>query len=111
MTAPDTAAPDTAASPALPTVYVSIGNSDDRLTQAQWSRYAEQFVQTVRRHAVRVHGEWFSAPTAPWQNACVAFEIDLDGQAALRRTLTALRAEFHQDSIAWAVVRDQVEFV
>lgn len=93
------------------TIYASIGNSDDKLGQAEWSRYAKEFVRTIGRHAVRVHGEWYSESASPYQRACMAFGIGADGEVALRRTLTALRAEFRQDSIAWVVVREPTEFI
>lgn len=84
------------------TVYASIGNSDDRLTQRRWHEFADLFVTIIRAHASQVHGVWYSRPDAPWQNACVCFEISGDA-IPLRLELTHLAAEFDQDSIAWAV--------
>jgi hypothetical protein len=84
------------------TVYASIGNSDDKLTQARWSEFADLFVTIIRAHAVAIHGVWYSRPDAPFQNACVCFEVDEDA-VPLRLELTHLCAEFEQDSIAWAV--------
>lgn len=59
--------------------YISIGNSDDRLTQSRWS----DFISDVRgllltgewRDRLQIHGEWFSAPDQPWQNANWCVEI------------------------------------
>lgn len=91
-------------------VYVSIGNSDDRLTQAEWA----DFVQAVRNVAAAypkaVHGEWFSAPNSPYQNACWCLEFDNVADASEARTsLTIQRKHFRQDSVAWAVA--ETEFI
>lgn len=87
----------------LLTVYAAIGNSDDRLGQHPWSTYVAEFLDLVRTHAEAVHGEWFSAPDSPYQNACACFEVLLEDVADLRTALTQLRAEYGQDSMAWAV--------
>jgi hypothetical protein len=89
------------------TVYASIGNSDDRLTQARWSDFHARFLALVREHADTVWGSWLSSPADPWQNACAAFEIQPEHRmGALKADLVALAAEFEQESIAWAVVAD-----
>jgi len=89
------------------TAYASIGNSDDRLTQARWSDFHARFLALVREHADTVWGAWLSNPADPWQNACTAFEIQSGQRAdALKAELVRLAAEFGQDSIAWAVVAD-----
>lgn len=85
------------------TVYASIGNSDDKLTQYRWGVYVQSFLNTIRRHASQVHGEWYSAPDAPWQNACCCFEVTPDSAITIRQDLNELRILHEQDSIAWAV--------
>jgi hypothetical protein len=83
------------------TVFVSIGNSDDRLAQAVWHRFFTEVSEIVNERSSQVHGEWLSVPHAPWQNACWAFD-PLPGQRDRIRELLALLAdEYHQDSIAW----------
>lgn len=84
------------------TVYASIGNSDDKLTQARWSAFHDKFTTAVRGQALQVYGDWTSPGTAPWQNACIAFEIGHETSERLRRDLAELAAEYGQDSIAWA---------
>jgi hypothetical protein len=84
------------------TVYASIGNSDDKLTQAQWSEFHDIFAALIRTAATQIFGDWLSASNARWQNACVAFEIDVEAADRLKRALVNLAAEFNQESIAWA---------
>jgi hypothetical protein len=88
---------------------ISIGNSDDKLTQADWSQFIKQ-TREICNLAVQVHGEWFSAPDSPWQNAnwCVEFsEPTWEDEA--RAALRVLAAKYGQDSIAWT--QGPVEFL
>jgi methionine synthase II (cobalamin-independent) len=92
------------------TVYASIGNSDDKLTQARWADFHHQFAEHIHGYATRVYGDWLSAPASAYQNACIAFEIDADKTDELKYFLSVLAADFDQDSIAWAVT-GETEFV
>ena len=93
----------------LLTVYASIGNSDDKLTQQQWAEFHELFNTLVRAAAEHVHGDWHSVPNAPWQNACMCFEVTPEKAERLKQVLAEAAGEFRQDSIAWAVA--ETEFV
>lgn len=84
------------------TVYVSIGNSDDKLTQARWSAFYQQVEIIIRDRARRMYGVWLSCPAAEYQNACIAFGVDADDAVFLKDQLRDLAARFGQDSIAWA---------
>jgi len=86
------------------TVYVSIGNSDDRLTQAEWAAFAGAVQGAVRCAARVIHGEWASLPLAAYQNACWCVELEPAAVQELRRELASIAAMFRQDSIAWAPV-------
>lgn len=90
-------------------IYASIGNSDDKLTQSRWAKFVNVTITTIRGHAKAIHGEWMSAPNAPFQNACVCFEITDEAAAELKHELNILRVAFDQDSIAWAVA--ETEFI
>jgi hypothetical protein len=89
------------------TVYVSIGNSDDKLTQQRWSAFYGQAAAAVRAQAERIYGEWLSAPQSQWQNACVGFTVTPTAAAHLKDDLRALAAYFGQESIAWAEVGNE----
>jgi len=99
------------------TVYVSIGNSDDKLSQDQWHSYAYAvdriFEQAARHEGSTVHGRWFSLPNEQWQNACwcIEFADDMgDIIEQYRAELRCLAGNFDQDSIAWAEV-SKTEFL
>lgn len=82
-------------------VYISIGNSDDKLSQRLWC----EFVNAVEEELVglKMHGAWFSRPDAAWQNACWLVEIpEGTWRPYLRERLRTLAGEYNQDSIAWS---------
>lgn len=85
------------------TVYVSVGNSDDKLSQVDWSRYVAEVFAATRVHGVQTFGEWWSSPGSIYQNACTGFLIPDDpvGRRHLQDLLTKIRTRFGQDSLAW----------
>lgn len=92
-----------------PTIYVSIGNSDDKLTQLQWSCFVNAVDSTIRAYSNTVHGYWLSAPDSQWQNACWCFELgDARSAFALRRYLRLHAHHYSQESIAWAVAKTEL---
>jgi hypothetical protein len=93
----------------MTTVYVSIGNSDDNLTQREWAEFVSLVDAEIQARA-NVHGAWFSIPIAPWQNACwCAGFTDAESVRVARKNVTAIREHFRQDSVAWAVA--ETEFI
>jgi hypothetical protein len=90
------------------TVYASIGNSDDELSQARWSQFVRAFRDCMSRGATEVYGDWLSAPDSSYQNACVA--IATETPLTLKAALATLAGEYNQDSIAWAEVAE-TEFI
>jgi hypothetical protein len=88
-------------------VYVSIGNSDDHLTQAEWSNFWIEMSARVASVASITHGVWFSNPAGPWQNACWCLEFaDSTEVEEAREAAVEIRKKYRQDSIAWAEVPD-----
>ena len=95
-----TPAPDSA--PVI--VYVSIGNSDDKLTQAEWSRFVADIRTYVVGCAQEVHGAWLSLPDSRYQNACWCLEFTQELSVKAARAYAAqIRDQYRQDSVAWAV--------
>ena len=82
-------------------VYVSIGNSDDKLTQRQWCEFVAEVENVLTGHDVRMHGAWFSRPDAMWQNACWLFDAPANPRR-MQDELINLADEYGQDSIAWS---------
>lgn len=78
---------------------IGIGNSDDKLTQLQWSNYIEAVAMMINAASYQVYFAGFSDPTAPWQNACWVIHIG-DDVLYLKRQLLNIAKRFNQDSIA-----------
>lgn len=94
-------------------VYISIGNSDDKLTQKQWSEFWGDVALILRpSDDIRIHGVWMSPPAGPFQNACWCIEHNLlkNELEALKDSLRKIAQTYNQDSIAWAEVR-RTEFL
>jgi hypothetical protein len=85
-------------------VYISIGNSDDKLTQAEWSSFHNGTEGAILSLADKVHGRWLSVPSDPWQNACWCVEVESLKVARLKQSMRNAAALYRQDSIAWAEV-------
>lgn len=104
----------------LKTVYVSIGNSDDKLTQTEWARFQTEVLEVISETATQIFGVWHSGPRSQYQNMCVGFAFDPDhkvdlvfgetANAHLHESLDRIRAYFKQRSIAWAEVQT-TEFI
>ena len=90
----------------MKTVYISIGNSDDKLGQAQWVNYIVDMNTAIFHWQTKRHGYWHSPFSSQWQNACWCVEISERDEPALVLKLREIAGRFGQDSIAWAEVKD-----
>jgi hypothetical protein len=86
-------------------VYISIGNSDDKLTQKEWSEFCAEVDGNLGVMAQK-HGVWFSAPQSQWQNACWCFEVQDDWVPALKTILARLARHYKQEWISWVQVSE-----
>jgi hypothetical protein len=92
------------------TVYISIGNSDDKLSQVEWSKFVVGISAEVVSLATQTHGAWFSHPAVPWQNACWCVEFASEAQEmTAKETAAEIGRRFGQESVAWATA--QTEFI
>ena len=84
------------------TVTIQIGNSDDKLTQKQWSN----FVNDVRSQIVQVgevHFAGGSRPDARWQNYCWVVAVPCDQIEPLKQTLAVSGRNYRQEAVAFTV--------
>jgi hypothetical protein len=92
-------------------VYVSIGNSEHKLTQLLWESFWHEVDGVVRGGAAKVHGVWLSLPNAGHVNACWCVEFPaLSVALVVRQELGRLAARYRQDAITWAEC-DRPEFL
>lgn len=84
------------------TIYVSVGNSDDKLRQGDWAALVMGARDIIRELADQIQGEWYSAPDSGYQNACFCAQFSVLKADQAKAQLKALGARWGQDSIAWA---------
>lgn len=82
-------------------VYVSIGNSDDKLIQKRWSAFVYDVHDLLEANG-KLHGAWLSSPHSEYQNACWCVELVQPMVEKTKKTLIGLAKRYEQDSIAWA---------
>lgn len=92
------------------TVYVSIGNSDDKLSQTRWAMYHLDVAKMLQDAGAEFHGEWFSHGASMWQNACWCVDIPAGVAEQLKAMLAGIARAYEQDAIAWAEV-PQTQFL
>jgi hypothetical protein len=83
------------------TVCVQIGNSDDKLTQKEWSEFCLEclaLIQKCKTHKIHFYG--FSPGGSPWQNACWVFVTGRDDVYPFKQELAKIREKYRQDSVA-----------
>ena len=79
---------------------LQIGNSDNKLTQNEWSHFVHGIQQCVAECGIEIHFFGTSQGDAPWQNACwvcSVIEPDID---KFQEEVTRIRKSFRQDSVA-----------
>ena len=91
------------------TVTIQIGNTDNKLTQQEWSCYVEDLdtalnsIPGLNRHFFGGSINW-----APWQNACWVIETSL-APGDLESVLRSIRRKYRQESVA--VTYGETQFI
>jgi hypothetical protein len=84
------------------TITVQIGNSDDKLTQSEWSDYVDNTKRYIQSFCEKMHFFGGSATYKSYQNVAFVFEIRDRYIEELEQKLKEIRESFKQDSIAWS---------
>lgn len=89
----------------METITLQIGNTDDKLSQAEWADFYETIDRAISQTARRLHFSGSPPSHDPRQNACWVFDLDgpeeSENHTRLREKVAQARAQFRQDSIAW----------
>jgi hypothetical protein len=86
----------------MATVVIQIGNSDDKLTQREWSDYWAA-VETEVCDLAEKHFSGGSGTINPWQNYCWVLDMKDTDVPVLSNRLREVRERFRQDSVAMLV--------
>lgn len=84
----------------MATVVVQIGNSDNKLSQAEWSKFVSYMRDAIGKHSEHVHFDGGSRHDAPWQNACFVSEVPGEKLELLMADMRRHRETFWQESVA-----------
>jgi DNA-binding cell septation regulator SpoVG len=89
-------------------VLISIGNSDDKLSQRAWSDFYRDVNNVLTDWPIvnSVHGVWISDPTSQYQNACWQVDIFDLSVDRLQNILRGIAKSYNQDSIAWTECKE-----
>lgn len=88
------------------TVFVSIANVDDQLTPGRWARFHGQVSEMLQLGGAKFQGEWYSGPTALWQNACWCVDIQPGVAERLKGELGAIGMQYGRGAVAWSEVAE-----
>jgi len=93
----------------MKTATIQIGNSDNKLTQQEWSQFVD-LVNSLAKHCMEIHFSGGSSFDKPWQNACWVGVIKTsENQQMLHERLIETKERFKQDFIALTI--GETEFV
>lgn len=93
----------------LLTLTIQIGNTDDKLSQEDWSEFVEFVTDAITSHAEELQFFGTSPGAAPWQNACWVCGVPCPLRGDLITKLSNAAILFRQDSIA--VTEGRTEFL
>ena len=90
-------------------VVISIGNSDNRLTQQEWFHYVDEVSWLISKSKAHVHFFGASENYKPWQNVAWWIEINDFELLHLKIHLKNVREYYKQDSVA--MLEGETEFI
>jgi hypothetical protein len=79
---------------------IQVGNSDDKLTQHEWSEYVAAVHSATTADGIETHFFGSSEGSKPWQNACWVVSIQETKVDAMLQTVAKIRKQYKQDSVA-----------
>jgi hypothetical protein len=90
-------------------ITITIGNSDNKLTQEEWSYFVGEMHSIILTHVKSIHFSGGSNFDRPWQNACWVCETFPDKLSELLGKIIECREGYRQDSVA--VIMGNVQFI
>ena len=81
---------------------VLIGNSDNKLTQEEWSLFCFDVERIVQAYATEIYFNGGSQFNSKFQNYCIVFKYEVEDEASIERRLVKIKEVYKQDFIALA---------
>jgi hypothetical protein len=94
----------------LITVYITIGNSDNKLAQSVWAHFIYDVDNVLIQAQHHRFGEWHSLATTVYQNAIWCVQIKAQDVNRVKHTLSILAKLYDQEAIAWIEAKEP-EFI
>lgn len=92
------------------TILIQIGNSDNKLSQAEWAAFVHAMRhEAILKNCVQIHFAGGPGTHERWQNFAFVVECKEEQVAPLRAAVKDIRDVFQQDSAAFMV--GDTEFV
>jgi hypothetical protein len=92
------------------TICIQIGNTDDKLTQEEWSEFCNDIKAICESYEdTIIHFCASSDGSLPWQNFCIVVEAENDVIYWMKKHLITLKVKYNQDSIA--ILEGDTEFI
>jgi len=91
------------------TACVLIGNSDNKLSQIQWSFFIDAVQEALAHFSKTMHFRGYSSGDSCYQNACWVLTIDPNQIQEIKDALSPIKETYIQDSIAF--IAGNVEFI
>jgi hypothetical protein len=85
----------------MKTITVQIGNTDNKLTQKEWSEFVCEISSAIHIFVKEVHFGGGSASWEEWQNYAWVFIVTNDRVKMIKDKIKAIREFYRQDSVAW----------
>lgn len=79
-------------------IAVSVGNTDNKLTQQDWNKFVEDVIDAVGTYG-KVHFFGGASTWAPWQNVAWIVEVAPKDIDTLGDALTKIRKKYNQESV------------
>lgn len=83
------------------TITIQAGNTDNKLSQQEWSNFVRKLDGEIRFHAEDIHFFGGSENWALWQNVAWIIVTDRNRLEILKSQVMNTREAFYQSSVAW----------
>lgn len=82
----------------MTTICISIGNSDNKLTQMEWSAFVSDLDKIIQKYEATRHFFGGSVTWAAWQNVMWCCELPTDSVDEIKRAISLVRIHYRQDA-------------
>ena len=79
-------------------ITVSIGNSDNRLTQTEWHNFVNDMKLVIQLNTIQIHFFGGAPNWDPWQNVAWIAELEEGRLEGIQAAITKVRERYKQDS-------------